>query len=58
MIIKISNHFNISVDNLLKQDHQIVSKIDFQKRNQEFICYVDHGFSYKYFNCYGHIFLL
>lgn len=37
MIIKISNHFNISVDNLLKQDHQIVSKIDFQKRNQEFI---------------------
>lgn len=37
MIIKISNHFNISVDSLLKQDHQIVSKIDFQKRNQEFI---------------------
>ena len=35
MIIKISNYFKISVDELLKNDTKIVEKIDDEKRKKE-----------------------
>ena len=39
MIIKISNYFKISVDELLKNDTKIVEKIDDEKEEKEEVFY-------------------
>ena len=51
MIIKVSDYFKISIDELLKNDVQTVKKIDNEKKAKEEVSYTIASFMF-FRNCY------